>query len=63
MLDILNRLNFLTMAATLVWMQFPPIRTVNLETNLAPTIPMGIAAISMLHCRSKRFATAVLKGE
>jgi hypothetical protein len=64
MLDILNRLNFLTIVATLIWIQFPPIRTVNIEINLAPMLPMGIVALSMLHCRSTRWlVAAVLKVE
>ncbi|WP_295616481.1 hypothetical protein [Chamaesiphon sp. GL140_3_metabinner_50] len=64
MLDILNRLNFFTIAATLVLIQFPPIQTVNIPTNLAPILPMGIVTISMLHCRSTRWlVAAVLKVE
>ena len=60
MLDILNRLNFLTIAATLVLIQFPPIQTVNIPTNLTPMLPMGITALSMLHCRSTRWLAAVV---
>jgi hypothetical protein len=61
MINILNHLNFLTIATALAWIQFSPMRTVNIETNLTPMLPMGVTAIAFLRCRSKRFATTVLK--
>jgi hypothetical protein len=62
-IDILHRLNYLTIAIALIWIQFPPTQSVNPETNPTPTLPMGVTALTVIHFRSKRFMIAILKAE